>query len=474
MSPLLFVSLTLIYVYSVISSISVILLENRNSVRALSWILVLVFLPFIGVFLYLIIGQNYRKQKIISRKSVRHNTKLPLIELHPEEYSDFITKLPHLNIIRLLHKNSDAAAYAFNKIDVLAEGTSTFRAMFEAMEHAKDHIHLEFFIFEDDRISNELRKLLIRKAKSGVRIRMIYDYLGSLGLSRNYLKSLREAGVYVKPFLPLRLRLRRSKINFRNHRKILIVDGKYGFTGGLNFADRYLFGNTLGKWRDTFVRFEGAVVHGLQSLFLTDWYFVERKLITDAKYYPVPEKFTENVVQIVSSGPDTDWESIMQGIATSIMSSNRYIYMHTPYFVPNDVILNAITIAALSGTDVRLMIPERSDSPLSDACTFSYLGEILEAGVKVYQYTKGFLHSKAIVVDDFISIIGSANLDERSFNQNFEANAFIYDYETSVTLRQLFLADINNCKELTYNDWNNRKRSQKIKESFARLFSPII
>ncbi|MDD3195739.1 MAG: cardiolipin synthase [Paludibacter sp.] len=474
MSPLLLISLLLVYIYTVISSISVILLENRNSVRSLSWILVLVFLPFVGLFLYLIIGQNYRKQKIISKKSVRHSSKLPTVELHPEDYSDFVTRKAHLNLIRLLYKNSDAAAYAFNKIEVLSDGTNTFRAMFEAMEAAHDHIHIEFFIFEDDRISNELRKLLIRKAKAGVRIRMIYDYLGSFGLTTSYLRSLREAGVYVRPFLPMRLRLRRSKINFRNHRKILIVDGKYGFTGGLNFADRYLFGNTLGKWRDTFIRMEGAAVHGLQSQFLTDWYFVERKLITDPKYYPTPEKHEENVVQIVSSGPDTDWESIMQGIASAIMSSRNYVYMHTPYFVPNDVILNAVIIAALSGADVRLMIPERSDSRLSDACSFSYLGEILEAGVKVYQYSRGFLHSKAIVVDDFISIVGSANLDERSFNQNFEANAFIYDKETALTLKELFLNDIKNCHEISYPDWDNRKRSQKMKESFARLFSPII
>jgi cardiolipin synthase len=288
------------------------------------------------------------------------------------------------------------------------------------------------------------------------------------------LKSLKEAGVYVRAFLPLRLRLRRSKINFRNHRKILIVDGKYGFTGGLNFADRYIFGNTLGKWRDTFVRFEGGAVHGLQSLFLTDWYFVERKLITDIKYYPKPTKHSKNIVQIVSSGPDSDWEAIMQGITSTVMTAKDYVYIHTPYFVPNEVLLNAIIIAALGGIDIKLTIPKESDSKLSDACTFSYLGEVLEAGVKVYQYNEGFLHSKAIVIDDFISIVGSTNLDERSFNQNFEANAFIYDAETALILKKHFENDLLNSKEITLSDWNNRKRAQKLKESFARLFSPII
>ncbi|MEA4937736.1 MAG: cardiolipin synthase [Paludibacter sp.] len=474
MNSLLIILLIVLYLYMIVSTISVLLLENRNPVRSLSWVLVLVLLPIIGIVLYLLIGQNYRKQKIISKKSIRHNTQLPKTELHPEDFTEFIDKPHHLNLVNLLYQNSDAPAYAYNKIQVLADGETTFTAMFDAIVNAKEHIHIEFFIFGDDRISNHLRMLLIKKAQEGVRVRMIYDYLGSHNLTKGYLQSLSDAGVYVRPFLPLRLRLRRSKINFRNHRKLLIVDGKLGFTGGLNFADRYIFGNTLGKWRDTFVKFEGAVVHGLQSLFLTDWYFVERKLITDLKYYPKPHKFSENLVQIVSSGPDSDWESIMQGIASAIISANKYVYMHTPYFVPNDVILNAISIAALSGIDVRLMIPTASDSKLSDACTFSYLGEILDAGVRVYQYKEGFLHSKAIVIDDFISIVGSANLDERSFNQNFEANAFIFDAETSVELRDLFIKDQDHCQEITLNDWNNRKRSQKLKESFARLFSPII
>jgi cardiolipin synthase A/B len=474
MNSLIIILLIVLYLYMIISAISVLLLENRNPVRSLSWVIVLVLLPIIGIILYLLIGQNYRKQKIISKKSIRHSTKLSKTELHSEVFPEFITKSQHLNLVNLLNKSSDAPAYAFNKIEVLADGEATFKAMFEAIKNAKEHIHIEFFIFDDDKISNQLRELLITKAKSGVRVRMIYDYLGSFDLSKRYLQTLKDAGAYVRPFLPLRLRLRRSKINFRNHRKLLIVDGKLGFTGGLNFADRYIFGNTLGIWRDTFVRFEGAVVHGMQSLFLTDWYFVERKLITDLKYYPKPKKFGENLVQIVSSGPDSDWESIMQGIASAFMSAGKYIYIHTPYFVPNDVILNAVSMAALSNVDVRLMIPTASDSKISDACTFSYLGEVLEAGVKVYQYKEGFLHSKAIVIDDFISVIGSANLDERSFNQNFEANAFIYDVETAIELKKLFVTDLNSCREITLDDWNNRKRSQKLKESFARLFSPII
>ena len=472
MTNIIDIIIIVIYIYTLISTIPVLLLENRNPAKSLSWVLVLLFIPLVGMFFYLLLGQNYRRNKIITRKSIRSQNK------QTQGLSEIIDAFKmdnnQLNLIKMLYKNSDAPTYDSNKIDILSEGKSTFDAMFDAIRSAKNHIHIEFFIFGNDKISNILRELLIEKAKQGIRVRMIYDYWGSFFLSRLYLRSLRDSGVYIRPFLPFRLRLGRSKINYRNHRKILVVDGKVGFTGGLNVADRYIFGNSLGFWRDTFVRFEGSVVHGLQQLFLNDWYFVERKMITKTKYYPDAEKFENNLVQIVSSGPDTDWESIMQGIASAIMSATKYVYIHTPYFIPNDVIENCIIMTSLSGVDVRLMIPDRSDSKLSDDCTSSYLGRILEAGVRVFKYKKGFLHSKAIVIDDFISIVGSANLDERSFNQNFEVNAFIYDDKTADDLKKLFFRDMENCIELDFQTWTNRKRSQKLKESFSRLFSPLM
>jgi len=219
---------------------------------------------------------------------------------------------------------------------------------------------------------------------------------------------------------------------------------------------------------------EGSVVHGLQLLFMVDWFFVDRKLIDGPEYFPEPKKFEQNMVQLVNSGPDSDWEAIMQGIASAISSATKYIYIHSPYFMPTEVIASSLQMAALSGVDVRLMIPARSDSRLSDASTSSYLGRALEAGIRVFRYNKGFLHSKAIVIDDFISIVGSCNLDERSFMQNFEANAFIYDPDTAIKLRELYVNDILNCEELDLEVWTNRKRRQKLKESFARLFSPLM
>ncbi|NDV47563.1 cardiolipin synthase [Paludibacter sp. 221] len=464
-----------LYVYIILSSITVVLLENRNPVKSLSWILVLILLPGLGLIFYIALGQNYRKKKFVDKKTIQHLTDRPVASFDISKLDTSLMDNNQLNLINMLYRNSGAVGYAFNKVEILSDGVSTFDSFFEAIENAKDHIHIEFFIFADDEISNRMRELLIRKAKSGVRVRMIYDYWGSLRLSMSakFIKSLKDAGVYVHPFLPLRLRLGRSKINYRNHRKIVVVDGKVGFTGGINVADRYFKGNYLGVWRDTVVRIEGAAIHGLQMQFLLDWHFVEKKLITAEKYFPAPEKFGQNLIQIVSSGPDTDWEAIMQGIASAIMSATKYVYIHSPYFIPNELVLGCVQMAALSGVDVRLMIPKRSDSRFTDASTSSYMGQIMEAGVKVLRYKEGFLHSKAIVIDDFISIVGSCNMDERSFNQNFEVNAFIYENTAALQLRNLFIRDMEKCEMLTLDEWNNRKNWQKLKESCARLFSPL-
>jgi cardiolipin synthase len=235
-----------------------------------------------------------------------------------------------------------------------------------------------------------------------------------------------------------------------------------------------VYGNRLGYWRDTFLKIQGSAVHGLQHLFLSDWYFVEKKLITDKKYYPAPMQFDNNLIQIVSSGPDTEWEAIMQGVAKAIMSAKKYIYIQSPYYMPTELIEGCLQLAALSGVDVRIMIPTRSDSPIAIASTSSYLGKVLQAGVRVFYYQKGFLHAKTIVMDDFISIVGSCNIDYRSFYQNFEANAFVYEEKTALTLKELFLQDIQHCEEITLEQWNNRRKSKKLIDSFSRLFSPIL
>ena len=465
----------LLYLYTLVTIISVLILENRNPVKSISWVLVLLFLPVLGMWLYLLFGQDYRKTKIISAKSIRRANDHPVVPFDVEKLGAMSIEKSQLNLIKLLYNNGDSICYTDNKIDIFSDGESTFKALFEAIENARDHIHIQFFIFDDDKISNKLRELLIQKAGEGVRVRMIYDYWGSFDLSKKYIKSLEDAGVYIMPFLPFKWQISRTnKINYRNHRKVVVIDGKLGFIGGLNVADRYRYGNRLGFWRDTFIKMEGAAVQGLLQLFIVDWFFVDRKLIEGNQYFPTPQRFEQNLVQIVSSGPDSDWPAILHGIASAIMSASKYIYIQSPYFMPTDEIAACIHMAALSGLDVRLMIPVKSDSRFSDASTASYLEKALEAGVRVFMYQNGFLHSKTIVIDDFISIVGSTNMDERSFEQNFEANAFIYDNKTAFKFRNLFLKDGEQCEELRLEDWAKRKRRQKLRESFARLFSPLM
>lgn len=463
-----------IYIFTIISIIVVILLDNREPIKSLAWVTVLVMLPVLGIILYFFLGRDFRKQKIISRKSIRKIKDRPIPECDISKVDTHILTQQQKNLIKLLMRIGEAPVYPGNKLELYVDGPSTFNALFHAIENAQQHIHIEFFIFEDDKISNALRELLIKKAKQGVRVRMIYDYLGSWRLPKSYIQSLRDAGVYVRSFLPVRFRWARIKINYRNHRKVVVVDGKIGFTGGLNIADRYLVGNKLGKWRDTFVRIEGAAVHGLQSNFLIDWFFVDRKLIVDPKYYPEMPYYEDNLVQFVASGPDSDWPNIMCGLSQAIMTATKYVYMHTPYFMPPEVVTSAVYTAALSGIDVRLLVPEKSDSPLSSAATKTYITRLLEAGVRVYFYTGNFLHSKCVVIDDMISSVGSANLDERSSNQNFELNAFIYDVDTAQLLKQYFWHDLESSYELTLSQWENRSRWARLKESFARLFVPIM
>lgn len=466
-----------LYVYVILSIIAVILLENRNPSKSLVWVLVLVFLPIVGVVLYAFIGQNFRRERIISKKSLHRLSTYPYMT-EGEFERKVLEGVPsaYRRTIRLLQCNAEANLFVQNKIQLFVRGDEAFEAMFADIALAKQHVHVEFYIVENDALGLRLRDLLVQKAQEGVRVRFIYDYLGGFSLNKSYLEPLRKAGVYVQAFLPAIPYIGLSKVNYRNHRKLLIVDGRVGYTGGMNVAERYVKGNHLGLWRDTQIRFEGVAVMGLQNAFLIDWYFVDRKLITDSKYYPAPTYFegVNNLVQVVSSGPDTDHENVMQGMVSLISNAQRYVYIHTPYFLPTESVLSALKIASLSGVDIRIMIPEQSDTTFAQMATRSYIKEMLEVGVKIYFYRDAFLHSKAVVVDDSVSTVGTSNMDFRSYEQNFEINAFVYDAVCAVQLREAFERDMQQSVEVTLEQWRGRKRSERLKDSFARLFSPLM
>ena len=471
----------IIYVITIIFTVIFVILQNRNPIKTISWVMVLILLPVIGIIFYLYFGQNYRKAKIFSRKGISDYQKiecLSKIQIKKLPNSKFLENKKikdKLKIITLLLNNSKALLSEKNKVKILKNGKQTFGSIIYELENAKHHIHIEYYIIVNDRIGTQIKEILIRKAKQGVEVRLIYDDVGSWSLKKNYIRSLQKAGIEVFCFMPVRFPFLTSKVNFRNHRKIIVVDGKIGFVGGLNIADYYITGTKkLGPWRDTHLRLEGESVLSLQVVFLIDWYFITKKLIEDEKYFPENKIIDEHLVQITASGPDSDWASIMQAYFVAITTAKNYIYISTPYFMPNESILTALRTTALSGVDVKIILPGKSDSAMVYWSSMSFIQNLLEAGIKVYFYQKGFCHSKLIMVDDVFASVGTANIDYRSFNQNFEVNALIYDESVAVELKQNFIEDLNNSKQIFLNEWKKRPIVNKFKASIARLFSPLM
>jgi len=472
---------TILYFLTVVFIAILIILENRNPVKTISWILVLVLLPFAGIVFYLFFGQEYRKTKMYSRKGLKDLEKLRNLTLEQLDklpknqyrYSDRLYSKKRL--MNLFLSNSNAILTNNNEIEVLKDAKETFPAIFKSIEEAKHHIHLEFYIVEDDSIGNYLRELLIRKAREGVEVRFIYDDVGSWELKRKFLRSMSDAGVKVDCFMRVRFPNLTSKVNYRNHRKILVVDGETAFVGGLNFADRYQNGVPgIGPWRDTHLKVSGGSATALQIIFMADWYFVSKEILKGENYFKPFEAGSGKLVQMVASGPDSDWESIGQAYFAAIASSAEYVYISSPYLMPPSDIMTALKTSALGGIDVRIIVPGLSDAVSSKWGTNSYVEELLEAGVKVFFYQAGFIHSKVIIVDGIFSSVGTANLDFRSLETNFEVNAMIYDEETARILAEQFIEDQEKSSEVVLEEWIKRPRLNKIKESFARILSPML
>lgn len=472
---------TILYFLTVVFIAVLIILENRNPVKTISWILVLVLLPFIGIVGYLFFGQEYRKSKMFSRKGLKDLEKLRKLTLEQ------LDNLPKNNfrindqlyskkrLMNLLLSNSNAILTNNNEVKVLHNGQETFPEIFRCIEQAKHHIHLEYYIVEDDIIGNYLRELLIIKAKEGVEVRFIYDDVGSWQLKRKFIRSMSDAGVKADCFMRVRFPNLTSKVNYRNHRKILVVDGETAFVGGLNFADRYQDGVPgIGPWRDTHLKVTGGGATSLQIIFMADWYFVSKEIFRGENYFKPFESGDGKLVQISASGPDSDWESIGQAYFSAIASATDYVYISTPYLMPTADIMTALKTSALGGIDVRIIVPGLSDAVTSKWGTNSYIEELLESGVKIYFYKAGFIHSKVIVVDGIFSSVGTANLDFRSLETNFEVNAMIYDEEIASILTNQFLDDQDKSEAVIIEEWIKRPRMNKIKESFARILSPML
>ena len=461
-----------LYLILVIGLVIMLVLDNRNPVKTMAWMVVLLFLPVIGVILYFFFGRNTRKERLISQKSADMLTKKSLQGFISQ--SSFELPSEHYSLIQLFRTLNRALPFENNYNEVYTSGYSMVQSLIREISHAKHQIHLEFYIFEDDSLGRLVRDILIDKAQEGVEVRLLYDDVGCWHVPNRFFDQMRTAGIEVRGFLKVRFPLFTSRINYRNHRKIVIIDGKVGFIGGMNIAERYLKPGKYGIWRDTHLMIKGRAVYGLQSNFLIDWFFVTRSLITASKYYPSVDVCGEALIQTVTSEPVGEWKAIMQGLLLAISNAKRYFYVQTPYFLPTEPILAALQTAALSGVDVRLMIPEHADSMITHLGTLSYVDDMLSAGVKVYFYQKGFLHSKLMVSDDSLSTVGSTNMDFRSFEHNFEINSFIYDTETALLMKEIFLQDQRDSVQISYKVWMRRSSKQRAKESIVRLLSPLL
>ncbi len=476
------------FVLSVTASL-VLIAMKRDPIKTLSWVMVILLIPYFGLILYFFFGRNFRKDKMFSTKGaadlkVRKLAAEGATELYnsPDGLPDAVKPYRKL-IVQNVH-----AAYSTlssnDSMKIYFSGKESLDAMFEEMERAKNHIHLQSFIIEDDNTGKHLQQLLVRKAKEGVEVRMMFDGYGGRKLDKKYLAALQEAGVEILNFSPFYWWYIPPIVNYRNHRKILVVDGRVGFLGGVNIADRYYDGGShFDEWRDTHIRIEGQSVMSLQASFIMDRYFIVNKNLRRlGKYYPYIDFATKLIApetdklysQIIASGPDSDWAGIMQCYFTAITNAQKHIRIITPYFIPSETLLNAIKITALSNVEVSLMVPERSDTWLTTWGTSSYIWELLEAGVKVYFFERGFNHSKVLSIDGEFCIIGSANLDNRSLDHHFEVTSVIYDKGITAQIDSRFEEDLHRCKCVTKEEWGRRSMKWKLYEAVARLVSPLL
>lgn len=461
------------YSVTIISMIVVVLSENRNPIRSIAWVMALLFLPFVGMVFYLFFGRSLKGQHIISRRNKRKlmnrfNHKVVDLDSQPLSAEE-------KTLVKLARNISTSIYTSNNEIEIYTIGRDKFEALKRDLSEAESSIYVQYYIFSDDNLGKEVADILIEKALQGVSVKVIYDHVGSFSARNRFFKRMNRYGVETHPFFKVTFPQLANRINWRNHRKIVVIDNKIGYIGGMNIADRYEKGPEPGKvWRDTHFRLRGDIVSSLSFSFLTDWYF--RSPETKIDYPKVPQTEIHNNVgmQLVTSGPMSSYNNIALCFQKAISTATKSIYIQTPYFLPTDGLLHALEAAALSNVDVRIMIPRKSDSKMLQYASFSYVTQCLKAGIKIYLYESGMLHAKAMIVDDSFVTAGSTNFDFRSFENNFESNLLIYDRTTNRRMRDIFFEDLKECKKIVYSQWRHRSRLQRTMESIVRLISPIL
>ena len=480
------VYVTLVVIYEIIKVVAIVhvLMDNRQPVKTMAWAMVIYFVPVVGLVLYLFFGLNTRREKLISQRSLDQLTRRSMLGF--VDQTDMQVPERYKQMVELFVNENSSLPFKNNKVELFTNGYSFFLSLIADIGRARHHIHVDVYIFENDALGRLVRDVLIDKARQGVEVRVIYDDVGSWSTDSEFFEQMRDAGVEVSPFLPVRFPQFAGKVNYRNHRKIFVIDGEVGYVGGYNIATRYVKGRDGMSWRDTMVRLTGNGVYGIQCTFLIDWYFVDRTMISSRDYYPplssapvkgcISQVVNSCISQVVNSSPSSPYPSIMHGYVRALIEAQRYVYIQTPYFMPTESVLVAMKTAAIGGVDVRLMVPRKGDAHVVAWASRTYLREIMEAGVKVYMYSGGFLHSKILVADDSMATCGSTNVDFRSFENNFESNVFFYDEDTAVRFRKMFEVDITSSVLLNSLPPERLQVSffSRLWESITRLLAPVM
>ncbi|HNP17154.1 MAG TPA: cardiolipin synthase [Fulvivirga sp.] len=462
------------------------LYDTRSTTKALAYILFIIFIPIAGIIFYFFFGINYRKRKLYSKKIVDDEPLRQRIKQNWNRYSKSIgnsglIEKKRETLIEYIRQSSSSPLTANNEVKLLINGEEKFPELLKALENAKSHIHIEYYIYENDITGNQIADLLIRKAKEGIEVRFMYDDFGSHGLGKRFLQKLEDGGVQTAPFYKIRWYLLANRLNYRNHRKIVIIDGMVSFIGGINMSDKYR--NDLNKknhlyWRDTHLMITGQATTYLQYLFLGDWNFSSAVSFQYSEiYFPdfVKQGTIENeAVQIAASGPDSVQPVIFYSLLEAIGCAKKRIYITSPYFIPGESLMDVLIIAIQGGLDVKILVPGHSDSKMVNRAASAYYTELLRYGADIYQYNKGFVHAKTMVIDDDLSIIGSSNMDYRSFELNFEANAMVYSKNITAQLTKVFETDLQDAEKINATDWLNRPKYIQLWEKVVRLLSPLL
>jgi cardiolipin synthase len=466
----------------VVQTITVLFAQYRHPGKTVAWLMIMIVFPVIGFVLYYFLAQEYKQRRKLKKRSDQMSTETQAFfaslarHAHNAAQLDERTVDDHRRLFSFLGNLSEAPITLRNQTTVYADCTEIYTAMLDAMADAEDHIHMAFYTFRSDRVGRRFQEVLVQKALAGVQVRVMVDGVGSYQINRRFIHEMKQAGIEVYSFLPPLIAFFDKRINFRNHRKIIVVDGKVGFIGGVNIGEEYVGGNErLGYWRDTHLKFAGDAVYYIQHMFISDWRLASAAKILDLpRYYPEHQIKEREAVQIIASGPDKHWDAILEMFFATISSATTSVYLTTPYFIPDSSITMALKTAASSGVDVRIILPHTPDSRLVHWASLSYMEEMMRAGVRCYLYTEGFIHAKVLIIDEVIATVGTANMDMRSFFSNFELNAVLFDPRTVARLLSDFHKDLQHSMMLELQEVENRSTLQRTKEVAARLLSPLL